>query len=68
MRSPPRPQDNDSDDDDGDDNDNHRRAVETNSEESDGADKNRDYPTFAFETIRQFNTNVIAYHLKKGYR
>ena len=38
MRRPPRPQDDDRDDNNGDNNDDHRRAVETNTGESDGAD------------------------------
>ena len=45
MSRPPRPQDDNRDDvdkhgndDDGEDNNNHRRAVETNVEERDGAD------------------------------
>ena len=67
MSRTPRPQDNDRedvdehrDDDDGSDDDDHRRAVETNAEESDGDNEYRDSPAFSFEAIRQFNANVIA--------
>ena len=61
IRRPPRPQDDDVDDvdehrndNDGDDNNDHRGAVETNTGESDGANRNKDSPAFAAKEIHQF--------------